>query len=190
MHILELLKSKWDSREYKMDFYTRCRQVPHESLNTWEKRFVSYWNVAPIFAKEYMKANTDTLVVAEVRGEDNPMYYLFGTTGWADNDYNNVYANWWYGGRKDKQFKYKEDLPKHPNKTKELLKNLQVEETTEFLKYLGLRKVMLDVAVCKKIRDLQDILKRYTEAGWKLGEATLINGSKHIFLSLYLNPYN
>ena len=49
---------------------------------------------------------------------------------------------------------------------------------------------MLDVAVCKKIRDLQDILKRYTEAGWKLGEATLINGSKHIFLSLYLNPYN
>lgn len=183
MHILEYLKSRWDSREYKIDYLIRRRQEPHETINTWEKRFVEYWKIAPDFAKDYMRANTDTLVVTETRGTENPMYCLFGSTETATIDL-------WYYNDRAKAAKYKQELYDHPQKSKNLLKNLQIEETTEFMKYLGLKKVMIDIIFCGKVRNLQDILSRYMGYGWKLGEATTLEGTKHIFISLYLNPYN
>jgi hypothetical protein len=191
MHILELLESRWNSREYKLDYSTRHGHYPNETINSWEKRFVEYWKIAPDFAKEFMRNNTDTLVVTDTRGVDSPMYYIFGSTESAYMGLEDDYRSWYYSDKsKKKPTKFKEALFEHPQKSKNLLKNLQIEEATEFMNYLGLKKVMIDIIFCGKVRNLQDILSRCINYGWKLGEATTLEGTKHIFISLYLNPYN
>ena len=196
MHIFDVLEIKWNNRKQSdSTIDIRRRSQPHESFSVWERRFVMYWKeVVPKWAKDYMREHPDTLIITRGGNKqglgllDNPMYFLFGTLGWATADLKEqIHANYWAPKKMDK---YK---MKTLNKgVQETFKNLQVEETTYALKVFGITKVFIDLEFPKKTKDITDLLRRFLGYGWKFGEVVHdIPGSpNHLYLTIYRNSYN
>ena len=191
MFILDLLKNKWESRKEKNYTYDiRMKRNHHESRNTWESRLVMYWDMMPEDIKSYMRANPDTLIAASPNRSlirDNPMYALLGAgTFLAASEGYRSDSHWRPGGYDHKIYKDLDSMKKLPN----FLQRIHVEETTYYLKFFGFRKILLDLELSKKVQDVEKILALYEEVGWMPGEIVKVPGSKHYFISLYLNPYS
>lgn len=191
MHIFDILENKWNNRE-QSNFTSdiRRRSQPHESFSVWEQRFVMYWKEVPKWVKNYMLEHPDTLIITRGGNRqgllDNPMYFLFGTLGWATADLSILIR----AMDPKKMDKYK--MKTLNKEVQETFKNLQVEETTYALKVFGITKVFIDLEFPKKTKDITDLLRRFLGYGWKFGEVVYdIPGSpNHLYLTIYRNSYN
>ena len=167
------------------------------SFYVWEVQFANYWGNAPDFATNYMNGHPTVLVVTNNARSSlyrNPLYSLFGylreaTLGYA----NDISLSSWLGYKnKNTERSYKEELDKlTASKRNNLLKTALIDEVTRFLRStLLVNTILLDITFPKKTKDLQEILLRYSNLGWKLGGGYIrLPGTDHLFVQLFFNPY-